>query len=504
MNRSILAWVATFPLLLGLAVAQENNFARDDLSPKDRSRVEQVTAPTDDFSKAERFENMQGGNATSRKLVSKDSFSQFSANLTFEEEEQFKLGNAFFDKLWVSSPASTFASDGLGPLFNARACQSCHLKDGRGHPPANVQDSRISMFLRLSVPPRTEEEKAKISSGEVQVIEEPTYGRQLQDLAVPGLPAEGKMQIAYEEVPVTLGDGTIINLRKPTYSITDLQYGAMDPKVMMSPRVAPQMIGLGLLEQIHPSDLLANTDPNDTNSDGISGKVSWVYYPGQDKQIGRFGHKASHATVRAQSAGAFAGDLGLSTPDVPKHWGECTSNQAACLAAPNGVQTSQGDTEVPDPILALVSFYSENLAVPLRRDVNDPDVLHGKELFYQTGCSSCHTPKYVTRRDAPNKAQQFQLIWPYSDLLLHDMGEGLADNRPVGDANGREWKTPPLWGIGLTKIVSGHTQFLHDGRARNLLEAILWHGSEAQTARDKVADMNRIDRTSLIRFLDSL
>jgi len=504
MTRAFLVGVALVPILVGLAVAQEHHPERSDLSTAERQRVQMVTRITSDFSKPEKFENMQGGGATSRKLVSRDAFSHFSANLSFQDQEKFNLGNAFFEKLWVSSPASTFASDGLGPLFNARACQSCHLKDGRGHAPANKVDDRVSMFLRLSVPPKTEDEKAKLASGELQVIEELTYGRQLQDIAVPGVPAEGQMQISFEEIEVKLGDGEIDYLLAPTYTVTDLNYGPLDPDVMISPRVAPQMIGLGLLEQIHPSDILAQVDPDDVDGNGISGRVSWVYYPGYDKQIGRFGHKASHATVRAQSAGAFAGDLGLSTPDVPKHWGECTDFQMACLAAAHGVQKRQGDTEVPDPILDMVTFYAQNLAVPIRRDVDDPGVLRGKELFYTVGCANCHTPKYVTRRDAPHMAQQFQLIWPYTDLLLHDMGEGLADNRPVGNATGREWRTPPLWGIGLTKEVSGHTQFLHDGRARNLLEAILWHGGEAQSSRDQVAAMNRLDRTSLLSFLNSL
>jgi CxxC motif-containing protein (DUF1111 family) len=502
--RSFLVSLVYFSMFVGQAAAQEQDLQRADLNASARAKVYAATKITDDFSKPERFENMQGGAATSRKLVSRDAFSHFSANLTFEEEEKFNLGNAFFEKLWVSSPSSTFASDGLGPLFNARACQSCHIKDGRGHPPTNTTDDRVSMFLRLSVPPRTAAEKAAIASGELQVIEEPAYGRQLQDLAVPGLLAEGQMQVTYEEIKVELADGETAYLRAPSYSISDLNYGPLDAEVMISPRIAPQMIGLGLLEQIHPNDILQKQDPSDQDGDGISGRVSWVTYAGYEKQIGRFGHKASHASVRAQSAGAFAGDLGLSSPDIPKHWGECTIGQPKCLAAPHGVQKSQGDTEVPDPILELVSFYAQNLAVPMRRNVDDPQVLRGKELFYRSGCAGCHTPKYVTRKDAPNPAQQFQLIWPYTDLLLHDMGEGLADGRPVGSANGREWRTPPLWGIGLTKDVSGHTQFLHDGRARNLLEAILWHGGEAQMARDQIVAMNRLDRTSLLSFLNSL
>jgi CxxC motif-containing protein (DUF1111 family) len=171
---------------------------------------------------------------------------------------------------------------------------------------------------------------------------------------------------------------------------------------------------------------------------------------------------------------------------------------------PHGEQADLGVSEAPDPVMDLVTFYSENLAVPMRRDVDDAEVLKGKKLFYETGCVACHQPKFVTSRNAENPAHRFQLIWPYSDLLLHDMGEGLADNRPVGSANGREWRTPPLWGIGLTETVNNHTRFLHDGRARNLLEAVLWHGGEAQVARDRVVDMQPKERQALIRFLESL
>jgi CxxC motif-containing protein (DUF1111 family) len=279
----------------------------------------------------------------------------------------------------------------------------------------------------------------------------------------------------------------------------------MAADVMLSPRVAPPMIGVGLLEAVHPDDILAMADPDDADGDGVSGKASRVRDPETGAMaLGRFGWKASAATVRAQSADAFAGDIGISTPLVPDSFGDCTTNEAACRDAPSGVQDRLGPVEAPAPILDLVAFYSRNLAVPARRDIDDPQVLRGKALFYAYGCAACHRPKYVTRRDAPQEEHRFQLIWPYTDLLLHDMGEGLADNRPVGDASGREWRTAPLWGIGLTAVVSGHTYFLHDGRARNLLEAVLWHGGEAEAARDAVVAATPDERKALIRFLESL
>jgi CxxC motif-containing protein (DUF1111 family) len=477
---------------------------RDDISQADLARVVAITKPATDFSKAEQFELMQGGAGTSRKRVNQDAFSQSSANITFEEEGTFKLGNGIFRKVWVSAPSSTQASDGLGPIFNARACQSCHLKDGRGHPPEGLPDA-TSMFLRLARQAETDEEKAAIADHAALNFPDKVYGGQLQDLAVPGLAGEGKMAISYGEQPVTLKDGTVVSLRKPAYAVTDLAHGALDPLTTLSPRVTPQMIGLGLVEQIHPADILAHADPEDRDGDGISGKAAIV----RDRKtgaltLGRFGWKASAPSIRQQTADAFAGDIGISTPEVPHHWGDCTKTETDCLAMPNGVQQRLGSVEAPDPIMDLVTFYSQNLAVPARRDINDPAVLKGKALFYQSGCVSCHTPKFVTRRDAPNKAQSFQLIWPYSDLLLHDLGDGLADGQQVGDATGNEWRTAPLWGIGLTKTVNGHTFFLHDGRARNLTEAILWHGGEAEKSRDAFAALGGTDRDALIKFLESL
>ena len=478
---------------------------RPDLAPKDRARVLAVTKAATAFAKAEAFEAMSGGGATTTATPNANAFSQPSANVDFEGRERFSVGNGIFRKLWATAPSSTQASDGLGPLYNARSCQGCHLKDGRGHPPVEADGDSASMFLRLSVPPRTETERRALADKILLSISEPTYGGQLQDFAVPGLAGEGRMRIAYSEETVALAGGETARLRRPTYAISDLAYGPLDPEAMLSPRVAPPMIGLGLLEAIAPGDILAGADPEDADGDGISGRPSWV----RDREtgapvLGRFGWKASAPTVRAQAADAFAGDMGISTPDNPKHWGDCTEKEAACLAAATGVQPRLGDTEAPDPVLELVDFYSRNLAVPARRDVDDPAVLRGKAAFYGAGCQSCHRPKFVTSRKTAQPEHRFQLIWPYTDMLLHDMGEGLADGRPVGDASGREWRTAPLWGVGLTEAVSGHTYFLHDGRARNLLEAILWHGGEAEAARDAVVAMTPAARADLIRFLKSL
>lgn len=488
-----------------LVAAEPFATERTDISAKDAARVAAITRPTDDFSKPERFERMSAGAATSTARPDGNAFSHPSANLSFAGRESFFVGNGLFKKVWVSSPSSTAASDGLGPLYNARACQRCHLKDGRGHPPSGLDDSAISMLVRLSVPPRTDEERAALETGLLHRIPEPTYGGQFQDLAVPGLAAEGRVEIEYTEEVVALAGGETATLRTPTVRLTDLGYGPMAEDTMTSVRMANPMIGLGLLEAIHPADILANADPDDEDGDGISGRPSIVRdYESGEAALGRFGWKAGTPSVRVQSADAFSGDIGISTPLFDNPYGDCTAAEAACLAMPTGVQPRLGSVEAPDPVLELVAFYSRNLAVPARRDVDDPQVLEGKQLFYASGCADCHTPKFVTRRDATDPHLGFQLIWPYTDMLLHDMGEGLADNRPVGSASGREWRTAPLWGIGLTETVNGHTFFLHDGRARNLLEAILWHGGEAEAARDAVVAMSPDERAALIRFLESL
>ncbi len=467
------------------------------------ARIEAVTTPADTFDAPARFEEMSAGATTVRARDNADAFSQPSANIGFEGELEFKVGNGLFKKIWVSAPSSTLASDGLGPLFNARSCQRCHIKDGRGHPPEGPEDNAVSMFLRVSIPGGPEDGIAEIEDY-IATLPEPTYGTQLQDFALPGHAAEYKLQIDYEEIEVPLSGGEVAYLREPTYTADALGYGPLHPDAMLSPRVAPHMLGMGLLEAIPAADILANADEDDADGDGVSGRPNIVWSAQYDiPMLGRFGWKAGNPTVMEQTASAFVGDIGISNPLFTSGAGECTDLQADCMAARHG----DGDDrvyEIDQQGLDLVTFYSQNLAVPARRDVGDPEVLNGKRVFYETGCISCHTPSFVTHRLEGEVAQSFQLIWPYSDLLLHDMGEGLADHRPEARADGYEWRTPPLWGIGLTETVSGHTYFLHDGRARSLLEAILWHGGEAQAQRDAVVDMPPEDRAALIRFLESL
>jgi len=481
-TRIYLGAFAAGALGIGAAFAS-TAMDRPDLDPEDRDRIAGIVAPATEFDAAEAFEANPGG-ATTTARIDRDAFSQPAENLAFAARADFAVGNGVFRKLWVSAPSSTAASDGLGPLFNARGCQECHIKDGRGHPPAPGATDAVSFLMALSYPPGVES----------------AYGHQLQDFAANGLVSEGRVDVTYSERTVELNGGETATLREPAYSVADAGYGPLPEGTVLSPRIAPQMIGLGLLGAIHPNDILARADPDDADGDGISGRVSWVTdFATGESVIGRFGWRAGQPSVAQQSAVAFANDMGLSTELNPLPHGDCTELQTACIAAPVGAET--GGPEVAPELFDLVVFYASHLAVPARRDYGDPEVLAGKELFYETGCTSCHTPKYVTsNEDGIDPALRRQLIWPYTDLLLHDMGAGLADGGPGGE----EWRTAPLWGIGLTETVNGHTLFLHDGRARSLLEAILWHGGEAEAARDAVIGMSPADRAALIRFLESL
>lgn len=450
------------------------------------------------FTKAEPGEARSGGAATVRK-TDQNAFSLPSANLPPSRRVDFSVGNSFFRSPWVIAPSTTTARDGLGPLFNTNACQNCHIKDGRGHPPAPDATNAVSMLVRLSIPDSPA--YAKVIE-QVGVVPEPVYGGQFQDMAVPGVTPEGKVRVEYTPVPIRFKDGTEVELRKPVLQFTQLGYGPMHPDTRFSARVAPPMIGLGLLEAIPEEAILANAAAQAKENNGIKGRVNRVWDDELQKTVaGRFGWKAGQPNLNQQNVHAFSGDMGLTTSLRP--FDDCTDAQTACKQAPNG-NGPGGEPEVSDNILRLVLFYTRNLAVPARRGVNDEQVLAGKNLFFQAGCQSCHTPKYTTAANAAEPELANQVIRPYSDLLLHDMGDDLADNRTEFQASGRDWRTPPLWGIGLTQAVSGHTQFLHDGRARNLLEAVLWHGGEAQQAQQQVLSFNAEQRAALLAFLNSL
>ena len=448
-------------------------------------------------------EDRPGGAATSLKARNVNAFSQPSANLPPARLLDFRVGDGIFRKQWVSAPSSTASSDGLGPLFNARACQNCHLKDGRGHPPA-PGEAASSLLLKLGLPPRDAAERDALAERRLAAIAEPTYGGQLQTFAIQGLDAEGRVEIEREPVTVALAGGATATLERPRYRVTALGYGPLAAETMMSPRVAPPMIGMGLLELIPEAAIVARADPDDRDGDGVRGIAQRAWSAVEKRvMLGRFGWKAGAATVADQTAGAFANDMGLSTPPLPASAGDCTRRQERCRAAPDGADAREG-VEVTRQMFDLVVLYARNLAVPARANAQDEAVLRGKQVFGALGCAACHVPRHVTGDDPAEPHLSRQAIWPYTDLLLHDMGEGLADGLDEGRAGGRHWRTPPLWGLGLTGTVSGHTRLLHDGRARDALEAVLWHGGEAQGARDRFAGLPKAERDALLAFLGSL
>jgi len=440
-------------------------------------------------------EALSGGKGTVR-ASDKNAFSRPSANLSMEGRLEFSAGRSFFRSPWVIAPTTTTARDGLGPLFNASACQGCHIRGGRGMPPKSAAKNAVSMLLRLSVPPRNAAQQALLKT--LGHVPEPVYGGQLQDMAIPGVPPEGRIRLGWQTQPVFFADGFHVELRRPKLQLDRLSYGAMQEGTRVSLRVAPPMIGLGLLEAVPQEDILAEAKAQQASAGAVKGQANFVWdIESGQSTLGRFGWKAAQPNLNQQNAHAFANDMGLTNRLFPKD--SCTAAETACLKAPNG-----GEPEVADNILELVLHHSRHFGVPQRRAVNDPEVRRGQALFAEAGCAQCHRPSWRTAAQAADKSLAGQRIFPYSDLLLHDMGEGLADGHTEFLAQGSQWRTTPLWGIGLAQTVNPHSGFLHDGRARTLLEAILWHGGEAETAKQQVLTFNSSERSALLRFLNSL
>lgn len=430
----------------------------------------------------------RSGGATTVMAEGRNAFAMPLANLSRETRRAHVVGNSFFNQNWVVAPSSTTARDGLGPHFQARSCSGCHFKDGRGRPPGEGE-SMVSMVLRLSVPGRD------TGGGP---LPHPVYGGQLNEHAIPGVTVEGTTSIRYGKIEGAYPDGTPYALRKPEYRIA---WGS-DPAgedLMVSPRVAPPVHGLGLLEAVAEADVLAHADPEDTDGDGISGRPNrvWDVVAGT-VALGRFGWKAEQPGIRQQTAGAFVGDIGITSSLFPDE------NHSAAQAAAMPVLPVAGGPEIDDRLLDRVVTYVRTLAPPARRDFDDPVVGRGEAHFTALGCARCHVPELQTADEASLSELAGQTIRPFTDLLLHDMGDGLADGRPAFEADGREWRTPPLWGIGLVETVNGHTLLLHDGRARGFEEAILWHGGEAEAARLAFMALPAEERAAVIRFLESL
>jgi CxxC motif-containing protein (DUF1111 family) len=442
------------------------------------------------------------GGDTTVYATGRNAFSFPSANLPNEEATRAVIGNSFFKRNWVEAPASTTARDGLGPLFIARSCGGCHTEDGRGQPPQILNrlgshDATVALLMRLSVP--------GVADPKLGVAPEPVYGDQFNNTAVQGVKPEGDVRIRTRALKGKFADGTPYTLQKPSYSLTNLGYGPLQPDVMMSPRIAPQLVGAGLLEAIADADILDNAAKQAATLGPIKGQANRVWDAFAEREmLGRFGWKANVATLAHQTGAAFLGDMGITSSKFPDE--SCTASQTDCIKAPHGAQGK--GPEIDDKTFGDVVFYQATLAPPARRDATDVQVQRGQMLFAQAQCVACHRPNYTTSEgpfpSLSSKALNRQKIWPYTDLLLHDMGKDLADGRPDFLANGNQWKTPPLWGIGLIKDVNGHTRLLHDGRARGTLEAVLWHDGEAKDSKQQVLKMRKADREALVKFVESL
>jgi CxxC motif-containing protein (DUF1111 family) len=464
-----------------------------------------------------------------------------------EKDAVFKAGDHIFRS----------NHDGEGPIFNNTTCQGCHIKDGRGHTPSKISEPMTSMFFRV---------------GDTEGNPDPIYGDQIQmfghiDGQSGGVLAkyqgalneglaygEAYTWIEYDIIEGKYADGESYTLRQPIYKVKDQAYGEFTDNVRFSARITPHVFGSGLLESIPEASLLAYEDPNDSNNDGISGRAAYSREPiTGSKIIARFGQKAITGSVLQQVAGAYRGDMGVTTTLTPEE--PCTNQQQACLDhAETENNRHHNGLDLNNIDLAQVEFYNRTLAVPKRRGFDtstntwDENILAGRSKFYEANCHICHVPRHKTgeaqgsllgdvdltqvKQTRTNiKALENLVIYPYTDLLLHDMGgscvvsretnqgasctegaeclyvqrcDGLSDGKPEGDATASEWKTAPLWGLGLVKVVNERATFLHDGRARSISEAILWHGGEAQKSKTAFTQMSKQDRTNLLAFLNSL
>ena len=428
-----------------------------------------------------------GGAATTLDATP-DAYGNSIARLDDAQAGQFSYGHSVFTLNWVTAPATTSGLDGLGPLYNARSCSGCHSKDGRSAP-FSASGDLLGMLFRVSIP------GVAANGGPTP---DPVYGDQLRPHGILGVPGDGTPHVAYEETPGTYGDGSEFSLQTPTYSIDGWNYGAPGDGLMISPRVGPSVIGLGLLEAVPEAEILGLV--HDADADGVQGVPNYVWDAAQQATVlGRFGWKANQPTTLQQTAGAFLGDIGITSSLIPK--GTCTPTMAACNAAASGADP---DFELTDSRWQSVGFYMKALAVPARRALDDQAALRGETLFTSFGCASCHVTTLHTGADAAATVLANQTIHPYTDLLLHDMGPELADGRPDYLATGSQWRTAPLWGVGLLQIVNHHSFLLHDGRARGLAEAILWHGGEGAKARENFRLADADDRNALLKFLESL
>lgn len=397
-------------------------------------------------------------------------------------------GRRLVRQTWVIAPSDDPLAIGLGPTYNRPSCLSCHPRNGRGEPPPSELEPMRSMLVRLSI------RGFGVHGGPKP---EPSYGEQFNEFGVPGVPGEGVAALSWETHVETLADGEQVELRRPVLHFRKLAFGPLHPETMHSLRIASPLVGMGLLEAVPEADILALAETQRAAGAGVAGMPNRVFDQRAGRTVlGRFGWKANQPTVRQQIAAALIGDMGITSDVFPRH--DCPPVQAECAAV------SAEHPEVSTASLDAMTAYHFALGVPARRDAADPEVRRGEQVFAEAGCAGCHVPQLQTGPFPAFPALAGQTIQPYTDLLLHDMGEELADGRPDYEAGPRHWRTAPLWGIGLAGTVGDGAVYLHDGRARSLLEAILWHGGEAASAREVVRALSRSEREALLSFLRSL
>lgn len=437
---------------------------------------------------------LRPGGETTLKRVNTRTFIHPSENLDIDQQLDFWDGFSFFRDPWVAAPAATKDRDGLGPLYNARSCKACHVRGGRGELVGEGVHSPMALLMRLG-------------TGESGSATDPIYGGQLQPFAIKlhqstPLASESKVKVIHQTIHGRYADGTAYQLTKPSYQLVELAYGPLAKSTVLSPRFAPALYGMGLLDAISERDLLRLADEQDSDGDGISAKYNRV--PDEisgELLLGRFGFKAGQPNLAQQTAAAFVNDIGITNPFF--QYDTCTKEQPLCQQA-SMMGGHDKQLEIPEKLHQLTVFMGIHVAVQPTRKLRSKKAQLGRELFYQANCHVCHTPSFTTDAEYPVKELANQKIWPYTNLALHDMGEGLADGKAEFKANGREWRTPPLWGLGLHKHVQGKQAFLHDGRAKTLAEAILWHGGEAEQAKQQFVQFNKRERDALIYFLKQI
>ncbi len=410
--------------------------------------------------------------------------SHAQAGLDNESLDQFTLGRSFFTVPWVAAPAATTARDGLGPLFNANSCASCHPNNGGGSA-STLAGKALDRSIVIQLGRLTTESSS--NTDKVNHLPDPIYGHQLAINGTHRVPFEGQIKVDIQTRPFTYPDGEQVTLLQPLFRASQLNYGPLAPETILKPRRAPVLIGMGLIEDIPTAQILQRADEADRNGDGISGKASWIHSLETNQQkLGRFGWQATTTSVTEQTANALHNDMGLTNPLFPNE--NCNAAQTACNSA-----YKSKELDVPRARLLAISHYLKHLRVPRPQP---PIQREGRHLFASAGCQACHQIGYTTATG--------NTIDPYSDFLLHDMGPELAEGNDSDRGKMSEWRTAPLWGLGLTKTLNPKAGYLHDGRALTLEQAILWHGGEAQTAKEHFIHLTKNQRDMLLSFLETL